>query len=246
MKDLTISPIQTSIFQPGDDLIEFIIRHVPSSVMKEKTILIITSKIVSLAEGRLVPQKSIDKKALIRQEAEVFLGEIGYEVSLTIKQGLLIAAAGIDESNSVHDDFILHPKDPFVSAQIIHQKLKAHYGLQNLGIILTDSKTGPLRLGVVGVALSFAGFKPLKNMIGQKDLFDRPLKVTKINVADSLAGIAVFTMGEAAERKPLALIHNANVDFTDDPMAHELIVDPSEDMYLPLYKHLIQSEEKSK
>lgn len=242
MTDLTISPIQTSIFQSGDDLVEFIVKHVPPSWMKEKTILVITSKIVSLAEGRLVPQNSIDKKDLIRQEAEVFLGEIGYDVSLTIKQGLLIAAAGIDESNSVHDDFILHPKDPFASAQIIHEKLKMHYSLKNLGIILTDSKTGPLRMGVVGVALSFAGFKPLKNMIGQKDLFDRPLKVTKINVADSLAGIAVFTMGEAAERKPLALIQNANVEFTNKPVAQELIVDPKDDMYLPLYKHLMERE----
>ena len=245
MTNLAIHPIQTSIFQPGDDLIEFITKHVDPSQIKEKTILVITSKIVSLAENRLVPQDSIDKKSLIRQEAELFLGEIGYDVSLTIKQGLLIAAAGIDESNSVNDDFILHPKDPFASAQVIHQKLKAHYGLQNLGIILTDSKTGPLRMGVVGVALSFAGFKPLKNMIGQKDLFDRPLKVTKINVADSLAGIAVFTMGEAAERKPLALIKNANVEFTDELVAHDLIVDPSEDMYLPLYKHLIQPKEDS-
>lgn len=234
-----ITPIHTSIFHQGEDLVEFILTHVDRSLWKERSILAITSKIVSLAEGRLVPQKSIEKKSLIRREAEHYLGEIGHGVNLTIKQGLLLAAAGIDESNSANGDYILHPKDPFASAAKIREELQKRLGLKDLGVILTDSKTGPLRMGVVGVSLAFAGFHPIKNMVGRADLFGRPLKMTKINVTDSLAAIAVLMMGEAAECQPLALLQNVDVDFTNETSPSELIVAPKEDIYLPLYQHLL-------
>lgn len=237
---LLVTPVQTSVFHHGEDLVEFILQHVDPSLWQERSILAITSKIVSLAEGRRIPQTSIEKKKLIRQEAEHYLGEIGHGVTLTIKQGLLLAAAGIDESNSENGDYILHPRDPFASAEKIRAGLRKTLGLKELGIILTDSKTGPLRRGVVGAALSFAGFRPVKDMIGHNDLFGRPLKMTKINVADSLAAIAVLLMGEAAECRPLALMHNLDAEFTDEALASELIVAPDEDMYLPLYQHLIK------
>nr|WP_295900295.1 coenzyme F420-0:L-glutamate ligase [uncultured Bdellovibrio sp.] len=239
-KSMMISPIQTSVFRQGDDLVEFILKHVDVSLLHEKAILAITSKIVSIDEGCLVPLSSIDKKDLIRREADHYLGEIGFGVSLTIKHGLLVAAAGIDESNSESGDYIVYPKDPYVSAERIRQALMKRLGLSELGIILTDSRTGPLRLGVVGVSLSYAGFHPLRNMIGQNDIFGRPLKMTKINLTDSLAAAAVLMMGEAAEKCPLAIIQNAPVEFTDFPERSELEVDPSEDMYLPLYKHLMK------
>lgn len=237
---LMISPIQTSVFHPGNDLVEFILENVDRSLWKERSILAITSKIVSLAEHRLVPHDSIDKKTLIRQEADYYLGEIGHGVSLTIKHGLLLPAAGIDESNSEKGDYILYPKDPYLSVQTLRKTLRERLGLRELGIILTDSHTGPLRLGVVGASLAFAGFHPVKNMIGQNDIFGRPLKMTKVNLADSLATSAVLMMGEAAEKCPLALIQNAPVEFTDTPSRSDLEIPPQEDMYLPLYQHLLK------
>lgn len=239
-KSLTIIPVQTSLYRQGEDLVEFIFNSIPKEEWQEGLVLAITSKIVSLAEGRLVPADSISKKELMQKEADIFLGEIGHGVTLTVKSHLLLAGAGIDESNSENGDYILYPVDPFKSVEFIRIGLQARTGLKNLGVILTDSKTGPLRLGVTGVAISFAGFSPLKNMIGEKDLFGRPLKMTKINLVDSLASAAVLMMGEAAERCPLALIKNAPVDFCDHPQKSDLLVSPEEDMYFPLYQHLIK------
>lgn len=237
---LSVLPIKTAIFHPGDDLVEFLVRHLQDRPLQERSILAITSKIVSLAEGRIVPLDSIDKKDLIRQEADYYLGEIGYGVSLTITHGLLVAAAGIDESNSENGDYIVYPQNPTASADKLHAALKKRLGLKELGIILTDSRTGPLRLGVVGVSLAYAGFHPLRNMIGKEDIFGRPLMMTKINLTDSLAAAAVLMMGEADECCPLAVIENAPVDFTDQPRREDLEVAPEDDMYLPMYKHLMK------
>lgn len=238
---MMISPIRTSIFHQGENLAEFIINSITPSPLKERSILAITSKIVSLSENRTVPLDSIDKKSLICREADYNLGEIGHGVHLTIKNALLLPSAGIDESNSENGDYILYPQDPSSSAEKLRVSLKEHFGLKELGIIITDSRTGPLRLGIVGVSVAFAGFHPVRNMIGQSDIFGRPLKMTKINIADSLAAAAVLIMGEADERSPLALISNASVEFTDRPDRSDLEVPLQEDMYLPLYQHLIQS-----
>lgn len=240
--NLSVFAIQTPVFYPENDLIEFILQNTDPSFWEENSVLIITSKIVSLAENRVASREHTDKKKLIYQEAEHYLGEIGHGVNLTIKQGLLLAAAGIDESNSESGDYILHPIDPFASAQKICATLKTRRNLKNLGVILTDSRTSPLRRGVVGVALAFAGFKPLKNMVGQEDLFGRPLKMTNINVVDSIAGLAVLMMGEANESRPLAFIKNAPVEFTAEAKASDLIVPIEEDMYLPLYQHLLEKK----
>lgn len=239
-KPLMISPVRTAIFHQGEDLVEFILAHVEKSQWQEGVLLAITSKVISLAENRLVPLNSIDKKDLIRREADHYLGEIGHGVSLTIKEGLLLPAAGIDESNSENGDYILYPQDPYLSAEKLRRSLCERTGLKNLGIIVTDSHTSPLRNGVTGIALSFAGFDPVRNMVGEKDIFGRELKMTKINLADSLAVSAVLMMGEAAERCPLALIVNAPVTFNENPRREDLQFAPEDDMYLPLYKHLMK------
>lgn len=240
MQPLMISPLRTDIFYTGQDIVEFIIGQIDRSLWQENLILAVTSKIISLAESNLVNQNSIDKKELILKEADHYLGEIGYGVRLTIKNNLLVAAAGIDESNSENRDYILLPKNPQQSANSIRQKLCDHFNLKNLGIIVTDSRTGPLRYGVVGVSLATAGFEPLKNMIGEKDIFGRELSVTQINYADSLAAAAVVMMGEANERCPLALIQNAPVAFTAEPQSQLNTPDLASDMYYPLYEHLIK------
>lgn len=239
-KSMMISPIRTAIFHQGENLAEFIINNVDSSLIPERSLLVITSKIVSLAENRTIPQNSIEKKKLVQREADYYLGEIGHGVTLTIKNNLLLASAGIDESNSENGDYILYPKDAYASCKKLRSELQKKLGLKELGIIMTDSRTGPLRLGIVGVSVAFAGFHPIRNMIGKADIFGRPLKMTKINLVDSLAAAAVIMMGEADERYPLAMITNAPVEFTETPQCSDLLVPPEEDMYLPLYSHLLK------
>jgi dihydrofolate synthase / folylpolyglutamate synthase len=228
---ITVEPVQTRIFHAGENLVDFVAEAVPKSRVKEDLILAVTSKIVSLAEGRLVDRSEIDKASLVKQEADVFYGEVGYGCFLTIKHGLFIASAGIDESNSEGGEYILYPEDPFLSAKRLGQELSARWGIGNLGIILTDSHTTPLRRGVTGVGLAYWGFKPLRNLIGSKDLFGRELKMTQMNLVDGLSAIAVLSMGEGAESRPLALIEGADVDFTLEQDARDLVMPPEEDLY---------------
>lgn len=233
---LSISPLRTRLFQSGESLTAFVLTEVPADQIHESMILAVTSKIVSLAEDRLVPRASIDKAALIDREADFNLGPIGYGSILTIKEGLLIASAGIDESNSKNGDYILYPKAPFESARRLHADLCKAWKLTALGILLTDSRTAPLRLGVTGISLAHWGFRGLQNKIGQKDLFDRPLQMTTVNAADALAAAATWTMGEADESQPLAILHGANVEFQTETDPEELKIKVEDDMYYPLLK----------
>ena len=114
---------------------DFIVSSVPSDLVHEGMLIAVTSKIVSLSEGRIVPKSSIDKGALVRREADVFLGEAGYGCMLTIKEGLFIPSAGIDESNSAGGDYILFPEKPFESARLLWEGLRARWGLSELGVM---------------------------------------------------------------------------------------------------------------
>jgi len=224
--------VKTSVFKAEQNLLKFISEHVGSR-LQEKTILAVTSKIVSLSENRTAP-KETDKRELVKSEADHFLGEIGYGCFLTIKEGLLIPSAGIDESNSSSGDFILFPENPQKTCEILCNSIKSNFKIKDFGLIFTDSKTTPLRRGVVGACLSYAGFEGVKNMKGQKDLFDRSLQVTNINAADALATAAVFLMGEGNECRPLAVIKDAPVKFCSSNRPEELKIPLEQDLYRPL------------
>lgn len=239
MEPVSIYPVKTCIFNVNENIEDFILEAVPQNLVKEKMVLAITSKIVSLAEGRLVKAESvIDKATLIRQEADHFLGEIGYGSLLTIKHGLLVSSAGIDESNSQSGDYILYPVDPYLSAEKIWKNLKKAWGLNELAVMLTDSHTSPLRRGVTGICLSYFGFRGVRDMVGQEDLFGRPLKMTQVNLADSLATSAVMMMGEGSEATPLAVIHGAPIEFSDVSRPEELKIPLEQDLYRPLLESM--------
>lgn len=239
---LQIEAIKTTIYKQHENLIEFICSSLDSNLICEGMVLVITSKIVSLAENRLISASALSKEALVQRESDIFLGEIGYSCFLTIKEGLFIASAGIDESNSENSEYILYPKNPFESAQRICDQLKEKWNLKELGIILSDSHTTPLRKGVTGIALSHWGFKGIKNLVGQEDLFHRKLKMTQINIADALASAAVLLMGEGSESCPLALIKGANLEFVDKVDPLELRIPFEEDLYYPIFKNFIEEK----
>lgn len=239
LKSLHVNPIETRIFRHGEKLLDFVVDQVPQSSIEESMILAVTSKIVSLAEMRLVEKASTTKELLIDQEADHNLGEVAYGCFLTIKQGLFIPSAGIDESNSEKDQYILYPEDPFLSAKQLWQGLRERWKLKNLGILLTDSHTTPLRRGVTGISLAHWGFVGLKDIIGAPDLFGRKMKMTTVNMADALATAATLLMGEANECRPLALVKCDGVEFTEDTDSNELKMPLREDLYFPFFeKHL--------
>lgn len=182
----------------------------------------------------------ITKADLVKKESDQYLGEIGYGVHLSIKHGLLIPSAGIDESNTEGDYYILYPQRPYHSAQLLWKTLTHHYKVKNLGILITDSHTHALRRGVTGIGLSYWGFEGTKNLIGEKDLFGREFKMTHVNYVDGLSAAAVLMMGEGTSAHPLALIENAPVVFTDkviDPKEIEISI--KDDLYAPLIQSLL-------
>lgn len=233
---MQVKPIKTRIFRENENLIEFILRYVKR--IPENSVLVVTSKIVALSEGRTVKFKNKAQKIkLIKQESDFAIKT--KLVWLTIKDGMVMASAGIDESNA-KGKLILLPKNSFQSADLIRKKLKKIFKIKNLGILITDSRIFPLRAGIVGVSLGYAGFQGIKNYIGEKDIFGRILKMSRTDIADSLATAAVLCMGEGKEQQPLALITNAPVQFIEKIKRKELLIDPKEDLYLPLFGSILK------
>jgi coenzyme F420-0:L-glutamate ligase len=224
-----ITPVKTRIFKKGENLAAFILEHIPR--VKEGSILAVTSKVVALSENRTARAEGVRaKEALIRSESAWVVPT--KHVFVALKDGMLTANAGIDASNA-KDGFVLLPKDSFRSAARLLKSLKRSYRVKRFGIILTDSRTMPLRAGVTAVALGYAGIKGLRDYRNKKDLFGRPFKFTRVNVPDSLATAAAFTMGEGDERQPLAVIEGAPVVFGTSPKT-ELRIAAQDDMYGPL------------
>jgi len=231
---VNVLPIKTAVFSEGDNLFAFITTHLKS--LAEGSVLVVTSKIVSLAEGRT--EKIIDentKIALILKESDDAIPT--KYAWLTVKDGVLMASAGIDESNA-NGKLIMLPKDSFAVARQLRKALKQHYGVSRLGVLITDSRTLPLRAGVMGVALGYAGFKGIKDYRGKKDLFGRPFHFSRVDVADSLATSAVLVMGEGSEQCPLAVITEAPVVYCERVQRKELFIELTEDMYRPYFDHL--------
>lgn len=246
VKDFQSTGIATPLFKLGDDLLEFIVKNVPAEHLPERSVLAVTSKIVSLSESCVAYRKDVpSKRELVRAEADHFLADASFGTTLTIKHGLFIPAAGIDESNAQGDYYILFPPDPFASARRLHEGLCAHYGRRELGILLTDSHTHPLRKGVTGIALAHWGFRAVRSLVGTGDLFGRELKMTNVNVVDALAVAAVYVMGEADESCPLAVIRDSSLEFTSEPAdAREIRIPWQDDLYRVLYEQFL-SEEKT-
>jgi coenzyme F420-0:L-glutamate ligase len=233
---MQIQSIKTKVFNEGEDLTSFILKYIKK--LPEKSVLVITSKIVALSEGRVVLYKNEKQKGeLIKQESSFALKT--KLTWLTIKDGMVMASAGIDESNA-KGKLILLPKDSFKSADKIRKELKKKFKVKHLGVLITDSRIFPLRAGIVGVSLGYAGFKGVRNYIGKKDIFKRVLKMSRTDIADSLATSAVLCMGEGNEQQPLALITNAPVEFIEKVNKKELLIDPKEDLYLPLFESILQ------
>ena len=153
---------------------------------------------------------------------------------LTIKDGMVLASAGVDRSNA-NGKCVLLPTDSYASAASIRKFLMARFKLKTLGVLITDSRLTPLREGITGIALGYAGFKGIRDYRGTPDLFGRPLTMTCTNIADGLATAAVLTMGEGRERQPLAVIRDAPIVFTNRLNRRELLIDPAEDIYRPFF-----------
>lgn len=228
---------------PKDDLLAIFDAYLPQLV--DGDIVVVTSKLIAIHQGRCLPVDGIDKDVLITQEADYYLPRersYRHKALITIKGSTLLPSAGVDASNA-NGYFILWPIKIQETAVELRRYLVEKYQLRRLGLLITDSHSVPLRLGTLGVAIGFAGFKPLRDYRGQPDIFGRKLKATRVNVPDALAAISVFLMGEGNEQTPLVVMRAvAKVAFTTKQ--EPFFLSPEFDLYKPLWESFEKSPAK--
>ena len=214
------------VVQPGDDLAELISSAISGAGvgLQHRDVLVVTQKIVSKAEGRvrrlaevtpsarahaLAEQSGKDPRLveLILEESREILRCRPNVIVAEHRLGIVIANAGIDRSNVAggDDTVLLLPFDPDASAARLRERLETAFGV-TLGIVITDSVGRAWRMGTVGIAIGTAGVPAWQDLRGRTDLFGRPLQVSEIAPADSVAAAAVLVMGEAAESTPVVLV----------------------------------------
>ncbi len=234
---MEIIPVRTRKIHPPKDDIRDIFEHSFPKLL-ERDIVVITSKIIAIAQGRCVPFDEVDEEAqLIHNEADAILSTMIYQgkpLTLTLKDHVLIPSAGIDRSNG-NNYFILWPHQPQKEARELCTFLKQQHQLKQLAVIITDSRPLPMRKGTLGISIGFYGLEPYRSYFGQSDVFGQPLQMTRANIVDALAAIAVMGMGEGAEQTPIVILRDPiGVEFTDRETYHKLFMPADEDIYRPL------------
>lgn len=199
-------PIRTAIVRKGDSIYRFLDKAIVS--MKEGDILCVTSKVLALCQRRTI--RIEEKEAYISRTAKKIIQTPWAKIAL-MDDGWCINA-GVDESNA-DGEIILLPKDPMGSARRIRKYLAKRFGLKRIGVLITDTRSVPLRVGTIGRAIGWSGFSPIRSYIGKEDLYGRMSRVTQSNVTDALAASAVLIMGEGNERVPLVLLRHAPVEY---------------------------------
>jgi putative folate metabolism gamma-glutamate ligase len=239
---MIVTALKTPLVGVNDELLDLLDETIPE--LSEDCIVVVTSKIVSLCEGSVMPRDGTDKEELVINESDLYMPQSmspsGFH--FTIVDNTLISMAGVDESNA-QDVYVLWPKDAQASANAIRHHLAEKHGLRHVGVIITDSTHRPLRRGSTGICLAHSGFNALKDYVGTPDLFDRPFAVSKASISGGLAAAAVVVMGEGRERTPLALIKDVPfVEFQErDPDANELAeqnISVEEDMFGPFLRNM--------
>ncbi len=235
---MKVISVKTHKISTEDNLFDVLDKYITD--LSDNCVVAVTSKIVSITEGRVVKIEDINKDDLIKKESQYFLPRETnpYHVSLTISHNTLIASAGIDESNA-NGYYVLWPKNPQESANKIREHLVKKFGVSNIGVIITDSKTTPMRWGVTAIAIAYSGIEPLVDYIGKEDLFGRKFVFETMSVIDNLACACAFVMGEGAEQTPISIVTDApHVVFTKrNPTQEEidkLRISIEEDLYGPI------------
>ena len=211
----------------GSDLAALIAAAAPD--LREGDILVITSKIVSKAEGRVV---AVAREQAIEAETVRVVARRGATTIAQTRHGLVLAAAGVDESNTAPGTVVLLPEDPDESARRLRKALHQRTGVGGLGVIVTDTMGRPWRAGQTDNAVGAAGIVPLRDYRGEADTFGNILEVTVAAVADEIAAAADLVKGKS-RRVPVAVVRGLAEFVTeqDGPGARALIRPAEEDMF---------------
>ncbi|MFF7769141.1 coenzyme F420-0:L-glutamate ligase [Streptomyces massasporeus] len=178
---------------PGDDLAKLIAAAEPG--LADGDVLLVTSKIVSKAEGRIV--RAADREAAIDAETVRVVARRGALRIVENRQGLIMAAAGVDASNTPSGTVLLLPEDPDASARAVRDGLRDALGV-DVGVVVTDTFGRPWRAGLTDVAIGAAGVRVLDDLRGGTDTYGNPLSATVVATADELAAAGDLVKGKAA------------------------------------------------
>ncbi len=234
--------------RPGDDLPAVIRRGLAATQVELAAgdILVVTHKIVSKAEGRVVDLRTVEPSPFARQWAarwnkdprqiEVVLREsariVRMDRGIIIAQtthGFVCANAGVDASNVGPDESVLLlPVDPDASARRLHESLHESLDL-HIPVIITDSWGRPWRDGVTNVAIGVAGMQPLADYRGRRDPYGYLLSASVMNVADEIAAAAELAMGKVDQR-PVAIVRGYPYE-RGDGSGRQLVMPPERDMF---------------
>jgi coenzyme F420-0:L-glutamate ligase / coenzyme F420-1:gamma-L-glutamate ligase len=216
---------------PGDDLARLIAEAALAETgpgLRDGDILVITSKVVSKAEGRVV---SASREEAIAAETVRVVARRGITTIAQTRHGFVLAAAGVDASNTAPGTVVLLPEDPDESARRLRKALHVRLGVR-AGVIITDTMGRPWRSGQTDTAIGAAGVTPLRDHRGEPDTFGNTLEVTVAAVADEIAAAGDLVKGKALQI-PVAVVRglSALVTDSDGPGARALIRPADEDMF---------------
>jgi coenzyme F420-0:L-glutamate ligase len=222
--------------RPGDDLAAAIAEH---AVLQDGDVLVVTSKVVSKIEGRLVALESDDsdareasRQAAIEAETVRVVARRGPLSIVQTRHGLVLAAAGVDVSNVSRSELALLPLDPDRSAHELRDSLRERLGV-SVGVLITDTMGRPWRGGLTDVAIGVAGITAVTDPRGQFDRYGNRLGVTQVAVADEIAGAADLVKGKLGGI-PVAVVRGLAPDgkLPDDGAGSRDLVRPAdEDMF---------------
>ena len=215
--------------EPGTDLATLIADR---STVRDGDVVVVTSKVVSKLEGRLVEvdpaQREAARRAWAEREARRVVARRGDLLIAETEQGFVCAAAGVDGSNLPPDRLALLPLDPDGSATRLRDALKTRGA--DVGVVVSDTFGRPWRAGQTNVAIGVAGLRPLRDLRGEKDTFGTILESTVIAVADEVAAAAELVMGKT-DGVPVALVRGLSKGSFGEGSAREILRSTEEDLF---------------
>ncbi|MGW0391888.1 coenzyme F420-0:L-glutamate ligase [Streptomyces sp. NPDC003042] len=211
--------------RPGDDLAGLIAAAAPD--LRDGDVLLVTSKIVSKAEGRIVRADS--REDAIDAETVRVVARRGTLRIVENRRGLVMAAAGVDASNTEPGTVLLLPEDPDASAAAIRRGLRQALSV-DVGVIVTDTFGRPWRSGLTDVAIGAAGVRVLDDLRGGVDAHGNPLSATVVATADELAAAGDLVKGKAAGL-PVAVVRGLGHVRAEGSTARDLVRSPADDMF---------------
>jgi coenzyme F420-0:L-glutamate ligase len=221
--------------RPGDQLGQLVADACsgpPNGPLADGDVLVVTQKVVSKAEGRLVavdPDDPLSHKAVVEQEAVRVLRRRGDLVITETSHGFVCANSGVDLSNVERGQAALLPLDSDRSARRIRDIVRARLGV-NVGVIVSDTFGRPWRKGLTDVAIGVAGIAAVVDLRGTPDALGRTMQVTEVAAADELASAAELVMGKSSGL-PVAVVRGVDPTWLRESTVGELVRDTGEDLF---------------